>query len=306
MGAVLALGMAAACSPGATRDSEVYRPPSPLAMVVLIDPSSGQMDSQLRQLETVVRANATPREALVVMLLAPGSSTYTVERDDSLSAIAAAHGLTLAEVEAANPQFGPVAGRNWSLIHSGERVTLPDPTAPTPLLLVSKAPDGPPPPTLMKVPKQPSNPTDYQKAQYQHALASATATNDARIATWKSQAAASLAPWQDHVAALLENAAVPSHPGLPDNSALGLSIVAGLATLSGLPGHRLLLVLGGGETVPSLTAGSMSGVDLVVANLADAKSVTAWTDAGKSASAASVSALDGALTQLQLVQSVNK
>ena len=305
MGAVLVLGMAA-CSPGTTRDSEVYRPPPPLAMVVLIDPSSGQVDAQLRQLESVVRANATPDEALVVMLLTRGGSTYTVVRDDSLSAIAAAHGLTLAEVEAANPQFGPVAGRNWSLIHSGERVTLPDPNAPAPLLLVSKAPAGPPPPMLVKVPTQPNNPTDYQKAQYQHALASATATNDARIATWKSQAAESLAPWQDHVSALLENAAVANYPGLRDDTALGSTIVAGLATLAGLPGHRLLLVLGGGETVPRLAAGSMSGVDLVVANLADSQSITAWTDAAKSASAASVSALDGALTQLQLVQSVNK
>lgn len=306
LAALLTLGVAA-CTGGAVGKYELYTPPPPLAMVVLVDPS-GQVQTQLQQLEGLIRANATPNEALVVMMLATGSTTYTVNRDDSLSTIAAQHGLTLAELEAANPQYGPLAGRNWSLIHAGERVTIVDPAAPNPLLLVSRAPDGPAPPMLMKIPQRPNNPTDYQKAEYEHALTTATAANDSRIAAWKSAAAATVLPWQTRMVALLENNASPGgyNFAAPGGPALAASMAAGLATLAGLPGRRVLLVLGGGDAVPNLAAGSMSGVDLVVANLTDAQSVAAWTNAGKAASATSVNALDSALTQLQLAGIVNK
>lgn len=303
--ALVTVGLAA-CTGGAADKTEAYSPPPPLAMVVLVDPSSGQMPAQLHQLADVIRSSAMPNESVVVMMLAPGSHTYTVVRDDSLSAIAAANGVTLAELEGANPQFGPVAGRNWSLIHAGERVTVPDRTAPSPLLLVTRAPAGPSPPLLVRLPVRPDNPTDYQRAQYEHALASANATNASRIAAWKSDAAQAMRPWQDQVVSQLEGKSNAGGAGVMGSAQLSTSMVAGLATLGGLKGHRLMLVLGGDDTVPSLPAGSMSGVDLVVANLANTQSIAAWTAAGQGASATSVSALDSALTQLQLAQTVNK
>ena len=36
-----------------------------------------------------------------------------------LSSIAAAHGLTLSALEAANPQFGPLSRRDWKLMRAG-------------------------------------------------------------------------------------------------------------------------------------------------------------------------------------------
>ena len=305
--AALLVGVAA-CAGGPLSNSVPYSPPPPLALVALVDPSTGQMTAELQQLAGVIRANASPREAVVVMMLAPGSRTYTVRAGDSLSSIAASNGLTLPEIEAANPQFGPVAGRKWSVIHSGELVTIADRSAPNPLLLVTRAPAGPPPPMLIRLPTEPQNPTEYQRAQYQHAVAADTATNDARIAEWRASADAALIPWQNAVAAQLEGkqeagSVVTTFAGAP---ALSASISAGLATLAGLSGRRLLLVLGGAGVGPStLAPRSFAGVALVVANIVDPGVAAAWTEAGRDAGAVSVNALDPALTQLQLAQVVN-
>src|SRR5207237_9044050 len=105
---------------------------APLALVALVDPSSGQMPAELQQLANVIRSSASPNEAVVVMMVAPGTRTYVVHGGDSLSSIAISNGLTLRDIEAANPQFGPVAGRNWSVIHPGEHVTVPEQGAPSP------------------------------------------------------------------------------------------------------------------------------------------------------------------------------
>lgn len=298
----------AACSGGPLSNSVPYSPPPPLAMVVLVDPSTGQMAPELQQLAGVIQANASPREALVVMMLSPGSRTYTVRPGDSLSSIAATNGLTLPEIEGANPQFGPVAGRNWSVIHSGELVTIADRSAPNPLLLVTRAPAGPTPPMLIRLPAAPQNPTEYQRAQYQHAVAADTATNDARIAAWRANANAALLPWQNAVAAQLESR--DGTDGVVTSStaarALSASISAGLATLAGLSGRHLLLVLGDAGMGPStLAPRSFAGVALVIANIADPGVAAAWTTAGEEAGAVSVNALDPALTQLQLAQVVN-
>jgi hypothetical protein len=306
--AIALLAVVAACSEGPLSNSVPYSPPPPLALVALVDPSLGQMAAELQQLAGVIQASATPREAVVVMMLSPGTRTYTVRWGDSLSSIAASNGLTLPEIEASNPQFGPVAGRNWSVIHSGELVTIADRSAPNPLLFVSRAPAGPPPPMLIRLPAEPQNPTEYQRAQYQHTVASDNATNDARIAQWRASADAALLPWQSAVAAQLEGkqepgGAVTSTAGAP---ALSASISAGLATLAGLSGRRLLLLLGGAGVGPSaLAPRSFLGVALVVANIADPGTAAAWTVAGRDAGAVSVNALDPAFTQLQLAQIVN-
>jgi LysM repeat protein len=297
------------CSQGGLAASATYSPPPPLALVAILDPSSPTLADQFHQLEDVVRAQATPGEALVVMFMQPSfGQTYTVRPGDSLSGIAQAHAMTLAALEAANPQLGPVSGRNWKLIHPGERVILPDGSANDALVLVSRAPAGPKPPQLVRMPNRPSNPTDFQRAQYERTVASDTATNDARVAAWRAEASAALQPWQQDVVAQLEKKATATIAGsrAPDGPMVYASMVAGLTTLQGLTGRRTLLVLGGGDSGPAaLGPRSLTQVNLVVANLENPRSAPAWTAAATSAGALSVTALDVALTRLQLAQLVN-
>lgn len=304
---LLGLGLVA-CTGGTPSNAEVYAPPPPLALVALVDPSSGQMSAQLQQLEGVIRASATPGESVVVMMLVPGTRSYTVRGGDSLSSIASANGLALADIEAFNPQLGPVSGRNWSVIHPGERVTLPDRSAPSPLLLVTRAPAGPPPPSLVKLPVEPKNPTDYQHAEYLRNLAADNATNASRIAAWRARANDALVPWQNQVVGQLESkaASINLSSASTGTPALSASIGAGVVTLAGLSGRRMLLVLGGAGVGPAtFTPSSLAGVNLIVANIADPSAAAAWKTAGIGAGAASVSTLDPALTQLQLAQVVN-
>lgn len=300
----------AACGPGRLNDSQRYKPPAPLALVVLVDPSPAKLGAQLQQVAAVINAGATPGESVVVMMLQPSfGQTYTVKQGDNLSSIASAHGISLGDLEAANPQLGPLSGRNWKLIHPNEQVMVPDGSAGGALLLVSKAPAGPTPPDLVRLPTLPANPTEYQRAQYNRTLAADTATNDSRIAAWRADADKSLAPWREQVVAQLQQKAgtAPATPRAPDGSILAASMTAGLTTLQGLPGRRLLLLLGGGEIGPStLAPRSLADVNLVIANLADPKAAAAWSTAGTTAGAASVNALDPALTQLNLAQVINQ
>jgi hypothetical protein len=306
----LVLNVAACARGGAPSASNVYAPPPPLALVAIIDPSPDRLAAQLHQLEDVIRSRATPGEAVVVMFLdARVTRTYVVHAGDNLSSIAAANGVTLANVQAANPQFGPLFRRSWSLIHPGEPVTVPDGQVRNPLALVTRAPAGPPPPTLVRVPQEPNNPTDFQRAEYMHALAAATTTNDARVAAWRAEAANAVQPWQQQVVNELDR--MPGSQATGAGSATGpllsSSITAASTTLHGLPGRRLLLVLGGGQSGPSgSTPSGLVDINLVIANLSDSGAAAAWTAAGRNAGAASVSTLDPALTQLQLAQVVNQ
>jgi len=306
--AILALSLAACGSSGALANTEQYRPPPPLALVVLVDPSSGHMADQLRQLEDVIRASASPGESVVVMMLQTGlARQYVVQRGDSLSSIAIANGLTLSTVEAVNPQFGPISGRNWSVIHAGERVTLPNGAAQDPLLLATRAPAGPPPPQLMRIPPAPNNPTDYQRAQYSHTVANNNAVNASRVAAWRAEADQAVQPWQSQVIGQLEKKTGTQilTTGSSGGPALSTSIGVGLTTLAGLSGHRTLLLLGGGDSPAPLAPRSFAEVTLVVANVSDPQAVAAWKSAGLAAGAPAVNALDPALTQLQLAQVVN-
>lgn len=300
---------ASACAPASSSNTERYSPPPPVALVALVDPSAGRLAEQLRQLEDVIRASATPGEAVVVMILQPSfGKTYTVQSGDSLAKIASAHSITLSALEAANPQLGPLSGRDWKLIHPSEQVLIPDGAAQDALLLVSRAPEGPPLPELIRIPPAPSNPTDFQRAQYNHKVEADKATNDARVAAWQAEAKKSVQPWQAQVAANLETKSKSVLPAArkPDRQMMSASVTAGLTTLKGLNGHRLLLILGGGETGPApLPPQSLAGVDLVIANLSSAGAAAAWNAAGANAGAASVNTLDVALTRLQLVQVVN-
>ena len=308
------LGLAAfalpalACNPVTRSNEEVYQPPPSLALVAIVDPSQGRLPAQLRQLQDVIKSGATPNEAVVVMLLEPSfGATYVVQKGDSLSSIAAAHGLTLAALEAANPQLGPLSGRNWKLIYSGEHVLLPNGATPGALLIASKAPTGPPPPNLVRIPAAPNNPTDYQRAQHEHAVASATSTNQSRIAAWNDAVSQALQPWQAQVVAQLDGvSAANTVARQPDASMLAASLQAAQITLQGLKGRRVLLVLGGGDAAPSsLPAKSLDGVELVIANLNDAGATARWESAATTTGAVSVTALDAALTQLKLAQVVD-
>ena len=306
--AVLAFLLAWACSPSVRTNEAAYKPPPSLALVAVVDPSQGRLPGQIHQLQDVIKAGATPGEAVVVMLLEPSfGTTYVVQKGDSLSSIAASHGLTLSALEAANPQLGPLSGRDWKLIYSGEHVLLPNGSAAGALLLTSKAPSGPPPPALVAVPPSPSNPTDYQRAQHEHAVANATATNQSRIAAWNDAVNQALQPWQADLIAQLDKVAVASTQAhAPDGPMLSASLQAAQITLRGLNGRRVLLVLGGGDSTPNaLPAQSLGGTELIVANLTDAASTTRWQSAAAGCGAVSVTALDAALTQLNLTQVVD-
>lgn len=304
------LALAGCDLPTKAPQSQAYIPPPPLALVAIVDPASPGFTDQIHQLEDLIRASATPGESLVVMLpQARVAGIYLVKGGDSLSSIAATNGLTLSALEAANPQFGPLSGRSWWLIHPGERVTLPNRGAPDPLILVTKAPSGPPPPALVRIPQEPSNPTDFQRAEYEHALAAAKAINDARIAEWQAAAAREVAPWQTQVVGNLDSklssVPAPSEPVAPQQ--LAASMTAGATTLQGIQGRRLLLLLGGGEVGPAqLAPRSLAQVNVVIANLPDSGQSAPWTAAARAAGATSVNALDRALTQLQLGQIVNQ
>src|SRR2546430_17314030 len=63
----------AACGQGGLSNSEVYSPPPALALVALVDPSSGRMADELHQLQEVIRTTATPGEAAAGMVLHPSS-----------------------------------------------------------------------------------------------------------------------------------------------------------------------------------------------------------------------------------------
>jgi len=277
-------------------------------LVVIVDPSQGKLGAQLRQLQAVIKAGATPNEAMVVMILEPSfGTTYVVQRGESLSSIAAAHGLTLSALEAANPQFGPLSRRDWKLIYAGEHVLLPNGSAQDALLLASKAPAGPAPPNLVRIPPAPQNPTDYQRAQHQRAVANDAATNEQRIAAWNDAVARALVPWQGQVIAQLDKvAAASTQAPKPDAAMVAATVQAAETTLEGLQGCHVLLLLGGGDIVPAtLPAASLNGVELVIANLTSARASAGWSSSAAGTGASSVTALDAALTQLKLTQVIN-
>jgi LysM repeat protein len=74
----------------------------------------------MNQLEAKVGA---PAEAPATVVTPSGGPVYTVQSGDNLSAIAAAHGLSLARIEQLNPQAGHPAG-NFDLIQPGDQINV--------------------------------------------------------------------------------------------------------------------------------------------------------------------------------------
>jgi LysM repeat protein len=290
-------------------------PPVPLSVVAMVDPSADQLDQSCQLLAAVIQAGATPSETLVVATLSRGplGGIYTVRGGDSLNAVAGSHGMPLDALEAANPQLGPVVGRDWNRIHPGDRVTIPGRQAgQAENLVVTRAPAGPPPPTLVRLPQRPKNPTTFQRAKFEHLLASDQAINRDRLAAWRAEAARELRPWQESVAAQLQRIATnPPASGSPANGAgdvdLSASIQSAATTLSGLGGRRVLLLLGAGRSAPPDLAArnaSLAGIQVVLAGQTDEVTAMAWKSAAAAAGVA-MTALDPALTQLQLPSVVN-
>src|SRR2546423_15527601 len=85
--ALLAIS-SAACGQAGLSNSEVYSPPPALALVALVDPSSGRMAGELHQLQDVIRTTATPGEAVGGMILQPSyRQSYLVRSRRRLSKI---------------------------------------------------------------------------------------------------------------------------------------------------------------------------------------------------------------------------
>jgi len=290
-----------------------FRPPAPLALVAIVDPSSDQARSELGQLETVIQAGVTPSQTLVVSLLSatPVAGTYVVRRGDSLVSVAGANGVPLASLQGANPQLGPLAGRDWNRVYPGDRVTVPSTQSGRPVgnAIVTRAPAGPPAPALVRIPVQPANATTFQEVQYRRALAAAEAENARRIAAWRAEADTQLRPWQTQLrsrlhdlAGSLDGAQVSS----PRDGDVAAAIQAAANTLAGLPGRRVLLLLASGridQVANAASGASLTGIHLVVANLTG--SGTSMLTSAAAAAGATVTALDPALTELDLAAAVN-
>ena len=132
--ALMLVGCGAVGPPAA--NSGTYQPPPRLSLVAIVDPSGDQVATELGELTQVVEASVTPSETLVVSTPSRGAlaTTYLVRKGDSLDSIAGAQGVSLGVLEDANPQLGPIAGRDWNRIYPGDGVTIPDrqPGTPTP------------------------------------------------------------------------------------------------------------------------------------------------------------------------------
>jgi LysM repeat protein len=289
-------------------------PPPPLALVAIVDPSSIEAAAELRQLAGVIQAGATPSQALVVSLLAtaPAARTHAVRGGDSLSSIASAEGVSLAALQGANPQLGPLANRDWNRVYPGDRVTVPavQGSSPARNAIVTRAPAGPAPPALVAVPTRPADATSFQDARYRRARTAAEETNRQRVAAWRSQAARELAPWQAQVLRQLDELAkgigAAGPPEAVDGRAVSGSIEEAANTLAGLPGRRVLLLLAGGrvgDAVQPAPGASLARINLVVANLP--ASAGASFEAAAAAAGATVTPMDPALTELQLPTAVN-
>jgi LysM repeat protein len=303
------------CGPVPERASAgTFTPPPPLALVAIIDPTPEQAAAELRQLAAVIQADATPSQALVVSLLAtaPAPRTHVVRAGESLSSIAGAEGVSLAALQGANPQLGPLANRDWNRVYPGDRVTVPAGQGGTParLAIVTRAPAGPPAPALVAAPTRPANATTFQDAQYQHTLAAASETNQSRIAAWRAEASRRLAPWQAQVLRQLDQLAsgiaAAGTVDMVDGQDVNASVQAAANTLAGLPGRRVLLLMAGGRVADAsapLVGGSLARIHLVIANLPG--SAGASFTAAAAAAGAAVTQLDPALTELQLSEVVN-
>jgi hypothetical protein len=187
-----------------------------------------------------------------------------------------------------------------------------DPTAPDQDVVADRAPSGPAPPVLVKLPRAPgSGATPYLVAQYQHRLAAMQTINRGKETSWRHTLMEVATGWRQREAARLRTLEASSDLREEDLVGEDYDIAGALAhaatVLAGLPGERVLVLLGGaGSGPPQAGIGRLTGIQLVIANLADGPAADEWRAAATGAGVAGVFTLDSTLTDLKLAQTVNE
>ncbi len=277
----IAVALASACQgdavfepPHRASDQQhLYVPPTLSLYEVTLDGAEGA-----RQLEHIVQDRVRLSQVVIGFGVAanaqggPGVTTYVVKEGDSLTGIAAAHGLTLAALESAN---------------------------------------GPTPPALLVAPSCPDTTTSFVEAQCRHLTAMDAQQNAERLRAWSTAADALLLPAQADLVRQLHAAGSRFTTSADPNSgeriqAFADSIQVGATNLGQLPQPRVLLLAAVGERVqPNLRTGELSGIDLVVTGLSSPAAQTWWNAAGRKAGARSIHVLDPTLSELTLARTVN-
>jgi LysM repeat protein len=320
---VAAAAAASACAgdgpfgppPGAAATSSQqrhYDPPTRTVYEATLDRVEGA-----RQLMDVLRDGALPSEAIIGVGVAPraqggpGVTVHVVQAGETLSGIAAARGVTLAALEAANPAFGPASARNWNLIHPGEQLSIPGSSAVQFTTFVnSRLPAGPPPPALLVLPTCSSSDTPYVQARCGSQVKQDQQVNSGRIAAWSATASAQLRPVLANLLRSLGDVEAQVTPdqepaGASRDQALAETVQIAAINLGQLAAPRVLLLAAVDDSEPALRQGELDRIDLVVTGPSTPASQAWWTSAARSAGARSVHVLDPILTQQSLSGTVN-
>jgi LysM repeat protein len=290
-----------------------YVPPTRSIYEATLDEVEGA-----RQLGDVVRDRVFPSEAVIAVGVArnaqggPGVSIQMVQEGDSLTRIAAAHGVTLADLESANQALGPAGGRDWNLIHPGERVSVPgSPTVQLRTFTNSRLPGGPPPPPLIVSPSCSDGDTSYVQKRCHDQATSDARTNAERVRAWSATAAARVGPARADLLRQLRDIASQVAPNdepvaAGRGQAFSDAVEIAATNLAQLPAPRVLLLaaIDDGER-PALQKGELDGINAVVTGPSTPAARTWWEAAGMGAGARSVHVLDATLTQQLLAQTVN-
>lgn len=289
-----------------------YVPPTRTVYETALDQVEGA-----RQLADVLRAGALPSEAVIGVGVArmaqggPGVSIHMVQRGETLTGIASALGVTLAALEAANPALGPAGGRDWNLIHPGERLSIPGSSAIQFTTFVNaRLPAGPPAPRLVVPPTCSSDETSYVQQQCTTQANKDAQVNTGRIAAWSAAANAQVGPVLAAVLRTLADVAAQVAPNQAPvaagrGQAFTDAVEIAAINLGQLPGPRVLLLAALDDSEPALQQGELDGIDLVVTGPSTPAAQAWWTSAARGAGARSVRVLDPVLTQQALPGIVN-
>jgi LysM repeat protein len=319
---VAAAAAASACAgdglfgppPGTASGSQQhhYDPPTRTVYEATLDQVEGA-----RQLMDVLRGDALPSEAIIGVGVSakaqggPGVTIHIVQAGQTLSTIAAAHGVSLAALEAANPAFGPASGRSWNLIHPGEQLSIPGSSAVQFTTFVnSRLPAGPPPPPLVVLPTCSTSDTPYVQARCGSQVKQDEQVNNGRITAWAAAANAQLRPVLANLLRTLGGVAAQVAPdqgpvAAGRSQAFADTVQIAAINLGQLPGPRVLLLAALDDIEPALQPGELAGIDLVVTGPSTAAAQAWWSSAARGATARSVHVLDPILTQQSLATVVN-
>jgi LysM repeat protein len=298
--------------PAAGSQQRHYTPSTRTVYEATLDQSEGA-----RQLMDVLHGGVLPSEAIIGVGVTrraqggPGVTTHQVQAGETLAGIAAAHGVTLAALEAVNPAFGPASARNWDLIHPGEHLSIPSSSGVQFTTFVnSRLPSGPPPPALLVPPTCSSNDTPYVQARCGSQVKEDEQVNSGRIAAWSATANTQLQPFLANLLGALgsvESQATPDQNPVAAGRSQAFSETIQIAAinLGQLPSPRVLLLAALDDSEPPMRQGELAGIDLVVTGLSSPAAQEWWTSTARSAGARSVHVLDPILTRQSLPGIVN-